>query len=269
MHHPMPVASEVADPAQHLVPEPAPHPAPIAGPTADAVVDPAVPAALVCRHTGTPCPALASLFASLSPTGPEAREWVQALAPCGFCRVAFEAERDRLRRLRLGQRERDILLGAARAGVLVLTEPGMARSLSASRRRAAQSLTKAGLVRSVSAAPNARSTRAAVTLTDLGRYVMAAYGRFLDGGKPVRWTRPATGVDLPGCDPSLLRDEALARTHTALRTTLDDLKGVLVAAITGRSKDPDMLDRVTHHLEQKATLLKAVLEPLRTRPVRA
>lgn len=256
MHHPMPLASEVADPAQHSVPDAAPLP------------DPA-PAAFVCRHTGTPCPALASLFSSLNPTGPEAREWVQALAPCGFCRVAFDAERDSLRRLRLGQREREILLEASRAGVLVLTEPGMARSLSASRRRAAQSLAKAGLVIPATAPSHGRSTRAAVTLTDFGRYVMAAYGRFLEGGKPVRWTRPAAGVALPGCDPILLRDEALARTHTALRTTLDDLKGVLVAAIAGRAKDPDLLDRVTRHLEQKATLLKAVLEPLKTRPVRA
>ena len=256
----MPVASEVAEPAQHPVPDPAAHPG--------APADPA-PAALICRHTGAPCPALASLFASLNPTGPEAREWVQALAPCGFCRVAFEAERDGLRRLRLGQREREILLGAARAGILVLTEPGMARSLSASRRRAAQSLAKAGLVSPAAAASGKRSTRAAVTLTELGRYVMAAYGRFLEGGKPVRWTRPASGVELPGCDPALLRDEALARTHTAMRTTLEDLKGVLVAAIAGRAKDPDSLDRVTRHLEQKATLLKAVLEPLRTRPVRA
>ncbi len=255
MHHPMPMAPDVADPAQHFVPEPASSP--------DAVQQ-----AFVCRHTGAPCPALASLFASLNPTVPEAREWVQALAPCGFCRVAFEAERDGLRRLRLGQREREILLGTARAGVLVLTEAGMARSLSASRRRAAQSLGKAGLVTPASASANGRSTRAAVTLTDLGRYVMAAYGRFLEGGKPVRWTRPASGVALPGCDPTLLRDEALARTHTALRTTLDDLKGLLVAAIAGRAKDADVLDRMSRHLEQKATLLKAVLDPLKTQPVR-
>lgn len=252
----MPLAPDVADPAQHFVPEAAASP--------DAVQE-----AFVCRHTGAPCPALASLFASLNPTGPEAHEWVQALAPCGFCRVAFEAERDGLRRLRLGQREREILLATARNGVLVLTERGMARSLSASRRRAAQSLAKAGLVTPAAASSSGTSARAAVTLTDFGRYVMGAYGRFLEGGKPVRWTRPAAGVELPGCAPELLRDEALARTHTALRTTLDDLKGVLVAAIAGRAKDPDMLDRLTRHLEQKATLLKAVLEPLRIRPARA
>lgn len=226
------------------------------------------PEAFVCRHTGAACPALASLFAPLDPAGPEAREWVQALAPCGFCRVAFEAERDGLRRLRLGQREREILLGASEAGVLVLTERGMARSLSASRRRAAQSLARAGLVTPASALPRTRSARAAVTLTQLGRYVLAAYGRFLEGGKPVRWTRPATGVNLPGCDPALLRDEALARTHTALRATLEELKGVLVAAIARPPKDPGLLDRLTRHLEQKATLLKAVLEPLKARPQR-
>lgn len=251
----MPAASDVAELAHHSVPEPA---------CARAETQ----AAFVCRHTGRPCPALASLFAPLDPAGPEAREWIQALAPCGFCRIAFEAEREGLRRLRLGQREREILLAVSEAGVLVLTEPGMARSLSASRRRAAQSLTKAGLVAPVSASPGARSARAAVTLTQLGRYVLAAYGRFLKAGKPLRWTRPAAGVELPGCDPALLRDEALARTHTALRTTLDDLKGVLVAAIARPSKDPGLLDRVTRHLEQKATLLKAVLDPLRTRPER-
>lgn len=253
----MPAAPEVADAVQPHVPEPR------SNTGLPALARQPVPAALICRHTGAACPALMSLFASLDPAGPEAQEWVQALAPCGHCRVAFEAGRDGLRRLRLGLREREILLGASRTDVLVLTEPGMARSLSASRRRAAQSLARAGLVSPASAPRGTRTTRAAVTLTELGRYVLAAYGRFLEGGKPVRWTRPAAGVSLPGRDPSQLREEALTRTHTALRKTLDELKGVLVAVITGPPKDPDLIDRLTRHLERKATVLKAVLEPIR------
>jgi hypothetical protein len=154
--------------------------------------------------------------------------------------------------------------------VLAVTETGMTRSLSAARRRAALSLGKAGLVApavmpqgaEADGAPKAQ--RATVALTELGRYVMAAYGRFLVAGKPVRWTRPARGVALPGRDPSELRGEALAHTEAALRKTLNDLKEVLIAAIGGRLRDPGHLDGVTRHLEAKASLLKAVLQPARS-----
>lgn len=260
VHHPVPKASDVVEMAHHHVPL-TPTLAPLAA---------EVPEALLCRHTGRACPALASLFAGLAPAGPDARAWVQALAPCGQCLVSFQAERDSLRRLRLGQREREIFLAASEAsGALVLTEPGMSRSLSASRRRAGISLAKSGLVSSVTATPaGGRAPRSAVTLTPLGRYVMEAYGRYLRAGKPVRWTRPAKGVNLPGCAPELLRDEALAATHTALHATLGDLKRVLIAAIARPSKDAGALDRLTRHLEEKATLLKAVLEPLKQRPER-
>ena len=228
---------------------------------------------LGCPESGAICPALVALFGPLAPAGDDARAWVQTLAPCAHCRVAFEAGRDRLRRARLGQREREVLLAAAAGGALVLTEPGMSRSVSASRRRAAQTLTRAGLVAPVPMPPRtggvpgaSGSARATVALTALGRYVMAAYGRFLMGGKPVRWTRPARGVALPGRDPAELRDEALARTETALRDTLNELKGVLIAAVTRPQKSPGLLDSVTRHLEQKAALLKAVLAPARDAP---
>src|SRR5690606_36178548 len=158
---------------------------------------------------------------------------------------------------RLGQREREILAAAADTdGPLTVTEPGMTRSLSAARRRAAQSLTRSGLLAAHEAG---RPPRATVVLTALGRYVMAAYGRFISTGKPVRWTRPARGVTLPGRDPAELVAETLALTEAALRGTLDDLKRVLLAAIGGRYRDPAQLDEVTRHLERKATLLKAVL----------
>jgi len=171
--------------------------------------------------------------------------------------------------MRLGQREREILLATAAGGVFIVTEPGMSRSASAARRRAALSLGKAGLVAPTPMPQGegpkgvARPPRATVTLTPLGRYVMAAYGRFLKAGKPVRWTRPARGIALPGNDPSQLRDEALALTESALRDTLAELKRVLLAAIGRPMKDPGLLDSVTRHLEYKATLLKAVLEPAR------
>lgn len=248
MHQIVPKASDAAAPLHHLVPDIAAAPA-------------ACPAALQCPHTGGACPALASLFSSLAPTDDEARAWLKGLAPCSRCRVAFETGRDRLRRLRLGQREREILLAASAAGgPFAVTEPGMSRSLSAARRRAAQSLGRAGL-----AAPHdAARQRATVVVTELGQYVMAAYGRFIAAGKPIRWTRPARGVPLPGREPAGLSDEALARTEAALRGTLDELKRVLLAAIGGRCADAGRLDDMTRHLERKATLLRAVLQPARS-----
>lgn len=252
MHQIVPKASGVTGGAHHMVP--APHDASCAGASAAA-----------CPHTGEACPALAALFGPLGPHDDDARTWLLGLAPCSRCRVSFDAGRAHLRHLRLGQREREILLSAASGGPFAVTEPGMSRSVSAARRRAALSLGKAGLVapcdgRSVT--PD-RTSRATVQLTDLGRFVLAAYGRFLEAGKPVRWTRPARNVLAPGRDPSALVGETLARTETALRDTLSELKGVLVAAIGGRLKDPGRLDAVTLHLERKATLLKAVLQPVR------
>lgn len=250
MHQIVPKASGVAGAVHQVVPEPADLPREVR------------PAA-ACPHTGCACPALAALFGPLAPTEDEARAWFLGLAPCNLCRVSFEAGYAKLRHLRLGQRERDILRGAA-AGALTVTEPGMSRSLSAARRRAALSLGRAGLVAPCAGGPNAvHPPRAIVALTDLGRFVVLAYGRFLDAGKPVRWTRPQRGSVLPGRPPSELFPEVLARTETALRDTLTELKGVLVAAIGGRLKDPGRLDAVTRHLERKATLLKSVLQPMR------
>lgn len=258
MHQIVPKASGVAEDMHRQVPSADEAPCAAACPTA-------------CPHTGEACPALAALFGPHHPTEDDARAWLLSVAPCARCRVAFDAGRVNLRHLRLGQREREILLAAAAGGPFVVTEPGMSRSLSAARRRAAHSLGKAGLV--VSSSDRGASTatdalRARVQLTDLGRYVLAAYGRFLSSGKPVRWTRPARGVLLPGHHPSDLVGEALARTEAALRDTLTELKGVLVAAIGGRLKDPIRLDAVTLHLERKAALLKSVLQagrPAQTR----
>jgi hypothetical protein len=258
MHHPVPKAPDVAGSVHHLVPG-----------AAGAVDD--GPSALACPHTGEACPALGALFGSLTPSSDDARAWVQSLAPCGRCRVASEEGCKKLRHLRLGQREREILLATSVGGVFAVTEPGMSRSVSAARRRAALSLGKAGLVAPVAAARSkgppgaARPARATVALTELGAYVMAAYGRFIKDGKPIRWTRPARGVALPGSDPAGLTDEALARTETALRDTLDELKGVLVAVIARPTQDPGRLDTITRHLERKATLLKSVLAPARAR----
>jgi len=248
----MPRAANVAANAHHSVPSALPSTEPIS----------AEP--LGCPETGLVCPALAALFGPHAPINAEARNWVLALAPCADCRVAFECGRNSLRHLRLGQREREILT-AAEAGALAVTEPGMSRSVSAARRRAAQSLGKAGLVASItpSLAERGRSQRATVALTELGRYVMAAYGRYIRAGKPVRWTRPLRGVSFPGRDPAELRDEAMARTQSALRDTLTELKGALVAAISRPLTSPEKLDAITRHLESKASLLRAVLEPSR------
>ncbi len=88
-----------------------------------------------------------------------AKEWARKLAPCGSCRVDFEAQRSALRGVRLGQREREVLLGAAGADIYIVTETGMSRSLSAARRRAAQSLMKAGLVSPTTDNPDGTGTR--------------------------------------------------------------------------------------------------------------
>lgn len=258
MHQIVPKAPDVADLSHHLVPE------------APSLRDRA-PSTLVCPHTGIACPALDAIFGALAPAGEEARAWVQSLAPCSQCRVASQSGRDKLRHLRLGQREREILLGAAASDTFTVTEPGMSRSLSAARRRAALSLGKAGLVAPVTKAPASEKAgphvtpRATVALTELGHYVMVAYVRYLKAGKPVRWTRPARGAVLPGQEPADLGDATLARTEAALRDTLGELKGVLIAAIARPHKDPGLLDSVTRHLEHKATVLKAVLEPRRQR----
>ena len=271
MHQVVPKASNVAADVHHLVPPT------VAAPCAGG-------SALACPHTGAPCPALQALFAPLESVAPggcapsddhagpgpvqdDARAWLRALAPCGGCRVAFASGRDKLRHVRLGQRERDILLAASAADCLVVTEPGMTRSVSAARRRAALSLTKAGLLAAApmparAASPGVpRTQRATVALTPLGQYVMQAYGRFLSAGKPVRWMRPARGSALPGADPADLVEETLGRCQAALRETLNELKGVLVAAIGRPLKSPGLLDTVTRQLETKATLLRAVLEP--------
>jgi hypothetical protein len=71
------------------------------------------------------------------------------------------------------------------------------------------------------------------------------------------------GTVLPGRHPDELQGETLARTEAALRQTLGELKGVLIAAVGGKLKDPARLDQVTLHLERKAALLKAVLQPAR------
>ena len=157
-----------------------------------------------------------------------------------------------------------MLLGAARVATYTVTGPGMSRSLSAARRRAAQSLIRSGLVadaiepRSPSA-PEPWQPRAAVTLTPLGSYVISAFGRFLEAGKPVRWTRPARGVSLPGREPTDLLEETLANARSALMETLGDLKRALVAALLP-VRDRDALDTLTRHLERKAQGLKDLLD---------
>ncbi len=89
--------------------------------------------------------------------GATAQDWARKLAPCSSCRVDFDYRRSALRGLRLGQREREVLLGAAHWETYVVTEAGMSRSLSAARRRAAQSLGKAGLVSAPTDDPTAQA----------------------------------------------------------------------------------------------------------------
>ena len=257
----MPVAPSVPGESHHLAPLRS------AGGTAPAAYVEAGPDALLCPHSGTPCPALTRLFGNRQISSETAQDWARKLAPCGSCRVDFEAQRSALRGLRLGQREREVLLGAAGSDTYIVTEAGMSRSLSAARRRAAQSLMKAGLVSPTTDSPEGKDTavsdqrhhRAQVSLTPLGRYVMAAFGRFIQGGKPVRWTRPAAGIVLPGKEPSQLIDETVARTQAALKDTLNDLKRALVAALRP-VRDRDTLDAVTRHLERKVEGLKELLE---------
>ena len=262
MQHLTPAAHDVSTEPHHVVPVGIP------GEASSPVAADAAASALLCPHSGTPCPALVRLFGNRQVSGATAQDWARKLAPCGSCRVDFDYRRSALRGLRLGQREREVLLGAAHWETFVVTEAGMSRSLSAARRRAAQSLGKAGLVSaptdtnagvSPETGQDPRHPRAAVTLTPLGRYVMAAFGRYIEGGKPVRWTRPTAGVVTPGKDPSQLLDETVARTQAALRETLTDLKRALMAALRP-VRDPGALDAVTRHLERKVQGLKELLE---------
>jgi hypothetical protein len=142
----------------------------------------------------------------------------------------------------------------------------MGRAASASRRRAAQTLARAGLVAPACAHKGAETAaglapRAAVSLTPMGRYVLAAFGRYIEAGKPVRWTRPRAGTPLPGHDPSMLVDEALDLTRQELHKTLGDLKRVLIVAVGRPVRDPVLLDQVTLHLQRKAQGLRDLLAP--------
>lgn len=211
---------------------------------------------LACGYREGVCPALAALFQTAHiDGGDEARAWVQKLSPCGSCRVAFESQRANLRGLRLGQRERDILIAASRTAAIDITTSDMTRSISAARRRAAQSLIKAGLLQG-STGPRGR---ARASMTPLGRYVMGAYGRFIETGKPVRWDRPSSKVALPGRPPEALVRETLELTQAALRSTLSELNRVLFAAVARPVKDPRQLSEIAQHLERKADGLKALL----------
>lgn len=211
---------------------------------------------LACGYRGGPCPALATLFRTAHiEGGEESREWVQKLSPCGSCRVAFESQRAALRGLRLGQRERDILVAATRAPLIDITTADMTRSISAARRRAAQSLIKAGLL----AGSSGPRGRARAAMTPLGRYVMAAYGRFIETGKPVRWDRPSSKVALPGRAPEELLRETLELTQTALKSTLSELNRVLFAAVARPVKNPSQLSEIADRLEKKAEGLKTLL----------
>ena len=245
MQHHMPVAPHGAGQAPHQVPV-APAPA-LRGPAGGL---------LACSYQAAPCPALSRLLQTTHLDGTEeSREWVQKLSPCGSCRVRFEAQRAALRGVRLGQRERDILIAASRSPSIDITTGEMTRSISAARRRAAQSLIKAGLLRG-STGPRGRARAA---MTPLGRYVMAAYGRFIEAGKPVRWDRPSSKVALPGRPPEALVREAVDLTQTALKETLTELNRVLFAAVARPVKSPLQLSEIAGHLERKADGLKQLL----------
>jgi hypothetical protein len=221
-----------------------------------------------CPHTRAPCPAMQKLLGHAAEAGGvSATDWVTRITPCGSCRIAFEAKRAALRGRRLGRREREVLLGAARSDAFAVTGHGMAKAKNAARRRAAQSLVRAGLVASVNVnGPSdeepgvpAHLARATVELTPMGRYVLAAYGRYIETGKPIRWTRPAAAARLPGADPATLVAEALERVRAELHATLGELKQVLVAAVARPIRDPALLDTVTRGLHEKAQGLRDLL----------
>lgn len=233
-------------------------PAPPAEPVA--VAEPAG-SALDCLHAARPCPALVGLIGNSGSVSAEARDWVRRLQPCASCRVAMEAKRRQLSGLRLGKRERDVLLGASRQEAYVVTAPGLSRAASAALRRAARTLRQAGLVEPAAGTLESPGTgRATVSLTPFGRYMMAAFGRFLERGTAVRWTRAKTGVAIPGREPEALVSEALALTREELARTLDELKRVLIAAIGRPVRDPARLETLTRHLQSKAQGLRDLLE---------
>ncbi len=265
MHGPHPAATQVAREAP-IEAQPAALPAaPALEQPSTPVAPPPYSAPMACPHTAAPCPALKNLLGHSRLVSEEARAWSQRLAPCASCRVDYAARAGALRGLRLGKWEREILVGAAAQEVFVVTAPGMARSTSAARRRAAQTLVRAGLVTDAARGKNGEGpsgqVRAAVTLSPLGVYVLAAYGRFIVAGKAVRWDRPRAHVAMPGREPQSLAPEVVERTRSELHATLDELKRVLIAAVARPVRDPALLDTVTRHLQSKAKGLRDLLEP--------
>jgi hypothetical protein len=265
MHRLGPAATQVAREALNPAPPVALPAAPAAGQHPAEAHPAQLCAPMACPHTAAPCPALKNLLGHSKLVSEEARAWSQRLAPCSACRIDFAARAGALKGLRLGKREREILAGAAVQEIYVVTAPGMARATSAARRRAAQTLARAGLVGGPAksengAAPTAQA-RAAVALTPLGLYVLAAFGRFIETGKAVRWDRPRAHVPMPGREPQSLAHEVLERTRTELHATLDELKRVLIAAVARPVRDPGLLESVTRHLQSKAKGLRDLLEP--------
>ena len=196
----------------------------------------------------------------------EARAWSQRLAPCASCRIDYAARARALKGLRLGKREREILVGAAAQEVLVVTAPGMARAMSAARRRAAQyararrpgcrggnSLKRSGSER---ASPRRRHADAARPLRACRLRTI-----YRGGAKAVRWDRPRANVPVPGREPESLAHAVAERTRAELHATLDELKRVLIAAVARPVRDPALLDSVTRHLQSKAKGLRDLLEP--------
>ena len=270
----MPVAPNVPGESHHLVPPPRP-----AGETAPAAYVEPGPDALLCPHSGTPCPALTRLFGNRPIASETAQDWARKLAPCSSCRVDFEAQRSALRGLRLGQREREVLLGAAGSDIYIVTEAGMSRSLSAARRRAAQfRSSRPGWFRR-RPTPRRQGPDASRSKPCQGSSVPDAPWPICHGRvRPLHPRREAGALDaaggrvaLPGKEPSQLIDETVARTQAALKDTLNDLKRALVAALRP-VRDRDTLDAVTRHLERKVEGLKELLEArahgLKARPAR-
>ena len=222
----------------------------------------------VCAVDGSPCevialvePLVRAVIADDEERG-AALEATLPFLPCSSCRVA-EAGAKRLAGVKLGRRERRILLDAARAAegprdrpgtpvVIVTDQPE--RAAREANRRAVRTLVGRGLIETGRNTAGPRIRRG-VRLSPLGGAAVRLLRPDLESGRPIRWERHvAEIVALARRDMDWLR-ERFARTIESA-VSFD----TLVGAVAGRRGDGDSVEP----LPQRAALLGSVLRALAT-----
>ena len=138
-----------------------------------------------CHVDGLPCEVVDPIMNGLES---QKVDTVADCLPCGFCKV-MERDAERLAGVRLGRRQRHILLSVPPPdgeAVYIELETGN-RAEKEAVKRAIRTLCRAGLLwRQRTAWGKPRWT---VTLSALGAIVVKSLGKALEGGKPIRWAK--------------------------------------------------------------------------------